>query len=92
VTLHRLAKWRFSCAVGCCPALYSDPDDPATMVCQGKKLSTAHAAELLEVAEDETGVTIPTETLFRGTAKYVSEHGDDELARKIEEFLTARRL
>ena len=89
--VHRLAKWRGSVFNGACPALYST-EDPATMISQGTKPTSAQMAELLEVASDETAVAIPTETVFRGIAKYATEHGDEQLAGKIEEFLAARGL
>lgn len=91
MALRRLAKWRGSVFNGACPALYST-EDPATMISQGKKPTSAQMAELLEVADDETAVAIPTETVFRGVAKYATEQGDQELAGKIEDFLAARRL
>lgn len=55
-------------------------------------LSPEETAELLELLDDETGVAFPTETVFRGVAKYATEHGDDDLAGRIEAFLTARGL
>jgi hypothetical protein len=91
MVLRRLAKWQGSVANGACPALYCT-DDPTMMIGQGKKLTTRQTAELLDVAGDEAAVAIPTETVFRGVAKYATEHGDDDLAGKIEEFLTARGL
>lgn len=91
MALHRLAKADDSVTSGGCPALYST-DDPAWMVGQGKVLSPEETAELLEPLDDETGVAFPTETVFRGVAKYATEHGDDDLAGRIEAFLTARGL
>ena len=76
---------------GGCPALYST-DDPARMIGQGKVLSAEETAELLELLDDETAVAIPTETVFRGVAKYATEHGDDDLAARIEAFIAARDL
>lgn len=91
MALHRLAKDSGSVTSGGCPALYST-DDPARMFGQGKVLSAKEAAELLELLDDEAGVAIPTETVFRGVAKYATEHGDDDLAGRIEAFLEARGL
>jgi hypothetical protein len=88
---HRLAKDRGSLTSSGCPALYST-DDPARMIGQGKMLDPAETAELIEMLDDETAVAIPTETVFRGVAKYATEHGDDDLARRLEAFLTARRM
>jgi hypothetical protein len=79
----RLAKDKGSLTSGGCPALY-DTDDLARMLAQGKKLSDAEMTELLELADDDTAVAIPTETMFRGMAKYATQHGDDELAGRIE--------
>jgi len=91
MALHRLAKDAGSVTSGGCPALYST-DDPARMVGQGKVLSPEETAELLELLDDDAGVAFPTETVFRGVAKYATEHGDDDLAGRIEAFLTARGL
>jgi hypothetical protein len=91
MALHRLVKAGDSVTSGGCPALYST-DDPARIVGQGKMLSQREAAELLELLDDETGVAFPTETVFRGVARYATEHGDDDLASRIEAFLTARGL
>jgi hypothetical protein len=91
MALHRLAKDSGSVTSGGCPALYST-GDPARMIGQGKVLSAKEAAELLELLDDEAGVAIPTETVFRGVAKYATEHGDDDLAGRIEAFLEARGL
>ncbi len=91
MALHRLVKADGSVTSGGCPALYST-DDPARMIGQGKVLGPAEMAELLELLDDETAVAFPTETVFRGVAKYATEHGDDDLAGRIEAFLTARGL
>jgi hypothetical protein len=91
MALHRLAKDSGSVTSGGCPALYGT-DDPARMIGQGKVLSAKETAELLELLDDEAGIAIPTETVFRGVAKYATEHGDDDLAGRIEEFLEARGL
>jgi len=93
MAIHRLAKDSTSVSSGGCPALYST-DDPARMLAQGKRLAPEDedAAQLEEVLPDETAVAIPTETVFRGVAKYATEHGDDELAGRIEAFLADRRL
>ncbi len=91
MALHRLAKDNGSMTSGDCAALYST-DDPARMIGQGQVLRPAETAELLAVGDDETAVAIPTETVFRSVAKYATEHGDDELADRIEAFLIARRL
>jgi ATP-dependent protease HslVU (ClpYQ) peptidase subunit len=91
MALHRLAKDDGSVTSGGCPALYST-DDPARMIGQGKVLSAEETAELLELLDDETAVAIPTETVFRGIVKYATEHGDDDLAARLEAFIAARRL
>jgi hypothetical protein len=65
------------------------------MIGQGKVLGaaeTAETAELLELLDDETAVAIPTQTVFRGVAKYATGHGDDILAGQIDTFLAARGL
>ena len=91
MALHRLAKADGSVTSGGCPALYST-DDPARLVGQGKVLSDAEKGELMEVLADESAVAFPTETVFRGVARYAAEHGDTGLAAQIEAFLTARGL
>jgi hypothetical protein len=91
MALHRLAKDKDSVTSGGCPALYST-DDPARLVGQGKLLPEAEEAELLEVLADEGAVAFPTETLFRGVAKYAAEHGDPGLASQIEAFLIEKGL
>ncbi len=91
MALRRLAKDAESVTKGGCPALYST-DDPLRMIGQGKVLGPNETVELLEVRDDETAVAIPTETVFRGMAKYASEHGDDDLAAAIDAFLVARGL
>ncbi|MGH3189408.1 MAG: hypothetical protein ACRDPY_08595 [Streptosporangiaceae bacterium] len=91
MVLHRLAKDDDSVTSGGCPALYGT-DDPARMISQGKVLSVEETAELLELLDDETAVAIPTETVFRGVAKYATEHGDDDLAGRLEAFLAAKAL
>ena len=91
MALHRLAKDAGSVTSGGCPALYST-DDPARMIGQGKVLGAEETAELLERLDDESAVAIPTETVFRGVAKYATEHGADDLAGRIEAFLAERGL
>ncbi len=91
MAMSRLAKADGSVTSGGCPALYST-DDPRRMIAQGKVLLPGETAELLEPLDDETAVAIPTETVLRGVAKYASEHGDDDLAGRIEAFLTAQGL
>jgi hypothetical protein len=91
MALQRLAKSSDSVTSGGCPALYSTPD-PRRMIAQGKVLPPGEMTELLELLDDETAGAIPTETVFRGVAKYATEHGDDDLAGRLEAFLMARGL
>jgi hypothetical protein len=88
---YRLAKDNSSVTSGGCPALYST-DDPKEMRAQGKVLTDEELAELLELLDDETAVRIPAETLLRGVARYVSDHGDDDLSGRIEAFVLASEL
>jgi hypothetical protein len=88
---YRLAKDVNSVTSGGCPALYGT-DDPKEMRAQGKVLTDGELAELLELLGDETAVRIPAETLLRGVARYVSEHGDGDLSGRIEAFVVAREL
>lgn len=89
--LRRLAKDTNSTGSGRCPALYAT-DDPARMVAQVRALSDTETAQLIEIGADEVAGSIPTETVFRAIAKYVSEQGDDTLAGAIEVFLTDRKI
>lgn len=92
MALRRLAKDDDGSLIqGGCPAVYST-DDPARMIGQGKVLTPTETSELLELLDDETAVAIPTETVFRCMAKYATEHGDDDLASRIEAFLAAQGL
>jgi hypothetical protein len=91
MALLQLAKDAGSVTSGGCPALYST-DDPRRMIAQGKVLAPGETTELLELLDDETAVAIPTETVLRGVAKYATEHGDDELAGRIEAFLATQEL
>lgn len=89
--IRRLAKDNGSVSQGGCPALYST-DEPARLIGQGKLPTPEETSELVEMLDGETAVVIPTETVFRGVAKYSAERGDNDLAGRIEAFLVARGL
>ena len=86
VKLRRLCKSADSFPQGDCSAMYVS-DDPATMVGQGKVLDTGTAAELLDVAEDERAVAIPTETVLRAAALLLAENGRPAMTAEVEAFL-----
>ena len=50
-----------------CPAVYTT-DDPGTVVIQGVGLAESDGAQLVQVADGETGVAIPLEMLLRAAA------------------------
>lgn len=92
MALNRLAKADTSVTSGGCPAFYST-DDIKRMVAQVKTdLSDSEMAEVLEVLPDEMAGSIPTETVLRAVAKLFSEHGEDDLAARIEAFVVERGL
>jgi hypothetical protein len=88
---RRLAKDAKSIGRSRCPALYATDDD-ARMVAQVRRLIHEEPARLLEVGDDETAGSIPTETVFRAVAEYATEHGDDALAAHLEAFLAERNM
>lgn len=90
--LTRLAKDTASTSSGRCPALYAT-DDPARMIAQVRQdLTNMERDQILELADDETYGSIPTETVLRAVAKFATEHGDDALAAGLEAFLDARGM
>jgi hypothetical protein len=89
--LRRLAKDATSTSSGRCPALYAT-DDPTRMAAQVKVMSADEAAQLLEVGAGEVAGSIPTETVFRGIARYANEQGDAALAAALTAFLRERGM
>jgi hypothetical protein len=89
--LRRLAKAADSTGSGRCPALYAT-DDPTRMVAQVKALPDGEKTQLIDVSADEIAGSIPTETVLRAMAKYVSENGDVALAAALEAFLEERGM
>lgn len=87
--LRRLCKSADSFPQNQCPALYVS-DDPATMVGQGKVLDDATVVELRDLAADERGVAIPTETVLRAAALLLAEDGRTAMLAEVEDFLAAR--
>jgi hypothetical protein len=68
------------------------PADPTWMIWRGQAISPTERRELLEVEDDEMGVALPTETVFRRAAGYVAGNGHGALAAQLEAFLSARGL
>lgn len=74
-----------------CPAVYRS-DDLLTMIVQGKVLDTATLATLLDLADDESGVRIPTETVVRAVGKLLVELGRPDLAAELEIVIAETEL
>lgn len=88
--LRRLCKSEESRLNNQCPAMYL-ADDPAVMVCQGTLLDVATTAELVDVAADEGGLAVPTETVLRAAALVLAEHGRPAMIAEVAAFIEARR-
>lgn len=88
--LTRICKSGDSQVAGQCPAVYV-ADTPTVMVGQGRRLDPQTTAELLDLADDETAVAIPTETLLRAAGKFLAERGRPAAAAEVEAFLDAER-
>lgn len=86
--LTRICKSADSQVAGQCPAMYV-ADVPTVMVGQGKRLDAETAAELLDMADDETAVAIPTETVLRAAAMFLADRGRPVVAAEVEAFLAA---
>ena len=84
--LRKLAKGGNS-PTGDCPALYVVEDDAAVMVDQGKVLDAHTTGELEDLAVDETGVRVPTETVLRAAGRLLTEHGRPGVADEIDAYL-----
>jgi hypothetical protein len=89
--LRRICKSGDSHADGECPAMYLG-EDPTMMVCQGTMLDGDTSAELRDVAADEIGLILPTETVLRAAALVLADHGRPAMIAEVEAFLHARRL
>lgn len=88
--LRWLCKSEDSVPQGQCPAMYI-ADDPAVMVSQGKVLDEATTSEMRDLADDERGVAIPTETVLRAAALVLSENGRPSMLAEVEAFLAEQR-
>ena len=87
--LRRICKSAESVPEGKCPAVYIG-DDPTVMVCQGTHPDDATRAELVDVAHNEAGVVVPTETVLRAAARVLAEDGRHAMVTEVEAFLAAR--
>lgn len=87
MALRRLCKSGDSHVDGECPAVYVD-DDPAMMIGQGTVLDPTRTAELRDVAADEAGVVIPTETVLRAAALFLAERGRPAMLQEVESYLS----
>jgi hypothetical protein len=67
--------------------MYAAIDEPAVMVGQGKRLDAATTAELQDLADDELGVAIPTETVLRAAGMFLAERGRPGVMAEVERFL-----
>lgn len=88
--LRRLCKSGNSRIEGDCPAMYVDDDDPAVMVAQGRVLEGGHAVQLREVATEERGVSLPTETVLRAAALVLAQAGRPAMRDEVETYLARR--
>lgn len=88
--LRRLCKSEDSVPQGKCPAVYI-ADDPSVVVAQGKILDDPTTTELLDLADDERGVALPTETVLRAAALILAERGRSDVVHTVEEVLESGR-
>lgn len=86
MALRRLCKAEDSGNVGQCPAVYV-AESPERMVAQGKVLDPRTTSELQEVAKDELGVELPTETVLRAAALFLAEQGRPAMVDEVEAYL-----
>lgn len=86
--LRRLCKSANSNIEDDCEAVYI-ADRPTTMVAQGKHLDAETTAQLRNVADDESGVALPTETVLRAAALFLAEQGRPAMLGEVEAFLAA---
>lgn len=84
--LRRLCKSNTSDKYEQSPAMYI-AETPTLMVAQGWELDDATSAELVEVAPNESGVSLPTETVLRAAALFLAEHGRPAMRAEVESFL-----
>ena len=87
MALRRLCKADDSDGKEECPAMYVT-DDPTSMVAQGRVLDAATEADLQQRAADEAGVVLPTETVLRAAALFLSERGRPAVMAEVSDFLT----
>lgn len=66
-----------------CPAVYVS-DDPAAMIVQGKVLDAATLGVLLDLADDESAVKVPAETVLRAVGIFLADQGRADLRAAIE--------
>lgn len=85
--LRRICKTTGSTTQGQCPAMYAVEGRYDLMVGQGKDLDADTAAELVERADDESGVLIPTETVLRAAALFLADRGRADIMMNIDGFL-----
>lgn len=88
--LRRLNKYEESVPDRKSPAMYV-AEDPDFMVGQGWNLDDETTAELRDVDTNESGVLMPTETVLRGVAMLLAEHGHPAMRAEVEAFLAERK-
>ncbi|MGH3613732.1 MAG: hypothetical protein ACRDRK_14300 [Pseudonocardia sp.] len=84
--LRRLCKSASSTDEEDCSAIYLT-EELATMVAQGAHLDADTAAQLRNVAADETGIALPTETVLRAAALFLAEQGRPAMLTEVKTFL-----
>lgn len=62
-------------------------EDPAVMVCQGTVLDDETAGELLNLATNEMGLSVPTETVLRAAALVLAQYGRPAMNDEVIAFL-----
>lgn len=65
-------------------------DPPSEMVVQGRHLDDETTSQLLNRADNEGGLAIPTETVVRAVGLLLAEYGRPDLHSEIESFLAER--
>ena len=92
MALRRLCKSAKSGEDEECEAVYVDDDDPATMIAQGKRLTDGRTAEFIQLADDETGAALPTETVLRAVGLFLAERGRPAVLAEVEDYLAEAGL
>lgn len=85
--LRRICKAEESVTQGQCPAMYAAPENQLKMVAQGKDPDEDTKAYLRDVADDESAVVLPTETVLRAVATLLADAGYPAAKADVESYL-----